>query len=121
MIPKAVGPYVPYKQVGDIVYISGQLPLNPETTKIETDDVSEQTRQCLLNLEAVLKEVGGTLSDVVSVNVALVDINEGKAMNLEYIKFFKPPLYPARMAFGVSGLPMDAKVEISAIAHLNQQ
>lgn len=121
MIPKAIGPYVPYKVVGDVVYICGQLPLNPETTTIEVDTVELQTRQCLLNIEAILKELGASLSDVVSTTVAISDINDGKEMNLEYIKFFKPPHYPARMAFGVSGLPMNAKVEIAAIAHLNQE
>lgn len=118
MIPKAIGPYVPYRIAGDTVYISGQLPLNPETATIETDDVTLQTRQALDNIVAILNEVGATLEDVVYVTVVLDDINDGKEMNLEYIKYFKPPNYPARMAYGISGLPMGAKVEISAVAHL---
>ena len=120
MIAKAVGPYVPYKEVNGFLYISAQLPLNPETTTIDSDDITLQTNQVLLNLESILKENGGDLSDVINTTVVITDMSEGKAMNLEYIKFFKPPNYPTRTVITSTELMMGAKVQISAIAYINK-
>lgn len=120
MIPKAVGPYSAYRKVDNIVYVSGQLPINPETSKVESEDVTLQTRQCLANLKAILNEVGGSFDNVVSVTVLLSDIEYFAEMNAEYGKYFTEGVYPARIAYGVSGLPLNAKVEIGAIVHLDK-
>lgn len=109
--PKAVGPYSPAIKVGDFIFLSGQLPVNPETGKIDSDDIKDQTRQCLLNAKALLEEVGIGFEYVLKTNVYLTDMNDFAAMNEVYAEFFQEP-YPARCAAGVNELALGAKVEI---------
>lgn len=116
-IPNAVGPYSAFRQAGDYLYISGQLGINPETSKIEGVTVEEQARQALENLKAILENNGLTMSNVVKTLVLLDNIDDFKAINEIYGQYFEQP-YPARSAFEVGKLPLGALVEIEAIAYI---
>ena len=118
-IPNAVGPYSAFRQAGDYLYISGQIGINPETSKIEGVTVEEQARQVLENLKAILENNGLTMSNVVKTLVLLDNIDDFKAVNEIYGQYFKEP-YPARSAFEVGKLPLGALVEIEAIAYTKQ-
>lgn len=113
-IPSAVGPYSAYRVVGDTVYISGQLGINPETNLLE-GDIKAQARQSLENLKAILNEVGMTMNNIVKTTVLLDDINDFVTVNEIYQEYFEKP-YPARSAFEVGKLPKGGLVEIEAIA-----
>lgn len=115
--PAAIGPYSQANQIGNTLYISGQLPLDPVTGKFVSDDIKGQTRQSLTNANAILNAAGFTLEDVVKVTVLLDDISEFSGMNDIYTEFFTSN-YPARVAFEVAKLPLNAKVEIEMIAIL---
>lgn len=118
--PAAVGPYSQAIQTGSLLFISGQIPLDPATGKLVSEqegDVREQTRQVLTNLKHILKEAGADMKDVVKTTVLLADIRDFEAMNGVYAEFFTEP-YPARAAFQVAALPKGAKVEIEAVASL---
>jgi 2-iminobutanoate/2-iminopropanoate deaminase len=110
-----VGPYSHAVAAGDIVYLSGQTPLDPKTGKLVAGDVGAQTAQCFENLANVLAAAGLTLDDVVKVNVFLTDIGDFAAMNAVYATKFAAP-YPARSTVGVAALPLGARVEIEMIA-----
>ncbi|MDR7866425.1 MAG: RidA family protein [Sporomusaceae bacterium] len=110
-----VGPYSHAVAAGDIVYLSGQTPLDPKTGKLVAGDVGDQTAQCFENLNNVLAAAGLTLDDVVKVNVFLTDIGDFAAMNAVYATKFAAP-YPARSTVGVAALPLGARVEIEMIA-----
>lgn len=114
--PKAVGPYSQAIEGDNIIITSGQLPINPETSKIDCEDIQGQTRQSLENVKAILKEVSKDLSDVIKTTVYLSDINDFSAMNEIYAQYFSEP-YPARSCFQVAALPMGAKVEIEVICN----
>lgn len=114
--PGAIGPYSQGVIAGDFVYVSGQLPIDVVTGAFAGDDVTSQTRQSLLNVEAILKEAGCTMNDVVKATVFLNDISDFSAMNDVYNTFFEAP-YPARAAFAVEALPKLALVEIEVIAY----
>lgn len=118
-IPNAVGPYSAFRQAGDYLYISGQLGINPETSKIECVTVEEQARQALENLKAILENNGLTMSNVVKTLVLLDNIDDFKAVNEIYGQYFEQP-YPARSAFEVGKLPLGALVEIEAIAYIKK-
>lgn len=113
--PAAIGPYSAYRVVGDLVFCSGQLPVDPETGNFPCECIKEQTKQSLKNVSAILEENGLTLANVVKTTVFLADIADFVAMNEVYGEFFKQP-YPARSAFAVKDLPKGAKVEIEVIA-----
>ena len=98
-----------------MVFVSGQLPINPETGEFPSDDVSEQTYQSLNNIREILKEAGYGMENVLKTTVFLQDMNDFAAMNAVYETFFTDP-YPARAAFQVAKLPKGAKVEIEAVA-----
>lgn len=112
--PKAVGPYSQAIELNGTLYASGQLPVNPETGKMP-DGIEAQTRQCLDNLGAILKEAGLCHNDIVKTTVLLDDIRNFAAMNAVYAEYF-PQDKPARMCYQVAALPMGAMVEIDAIA-----
>lgn len=112
--PGAIGPYSQGIQIGDFVYTSGQLPLDP-VTKEMPEHVQEQTKLCLENVKAVLEKVGLEMKHVVKTTVYLSDITEFSLMNEIYSQFFEAP-YPARSAFEVANLPLGAKVEIEVVA-----
>lgn len=111
----AVGPYSHGIESGDLVYLSGQTPIDPATGKLVTGNVSVQTAQCFENLFAVLEAGGLSEGNVIKVNVFLVDMNDFEAMNSVYKTKFTLP-YPARTTIGVASLPLGARVEIEMIA-----
>lgn len=113
--PAAIGPYSQAVVDDGLVFVSGQLPINPETGKFPSDNVSEQTSQSLKNIREILKEAGYGMENVMKTTVFLQDMNDFAAMNAVYEKFFTEP-YPARAAFQVAKLPQGAKVEIEAVA-----
>lgn len=112
--PAAIGPYSQAVKVGNFVFTSGQLPMDPATGKIE-GDIKAQTRMALTNLQRVLEAAGSSLDQVVKTTVFLADINEFADMNEVYATFFKN-VPPARSAFEAANLPKGAKVEIEAVA-----
>ncbi len=115
---ETVGPYSPAVRAGDFLFVSGQIGLVPETGAFRGPDIESQTRQALLNLEAVLRQAGADSSHVVQCNVFLTDIRDFPKMNLIYGGFFPDDRYPARSTMEVRALPRQAVVEIAAIALL---
>lgn len=113
--PEAVGPYAQGVWAGELLYLSGQTPLDPATGKLVEGDVRLQTQRVFDNLEAVLAGAGLTMHDVVKCNVYLVDMGDFAAMNEIYAKRFAAP-FPARSTVAVAGLPLGARVEIELIA-----
>ena len=113
--PKAIGPYSQAIQVGNLVYTSGQLPIDPTTGAFPEGGIKEQTRQSLSNIQAILEEAGLTMSNVVKATVFLADMNDFADMNAVYAEFFTQP-YPARSAVAVKTLPKNALVEIEVVA-----
>jgi len=113
--PKAIGPYSHAVRTGQLLFLSGQVPIDPATGNLVDGDISAQARRVMLNLEAVLKAAGLSLRDVVRTTIFLADMNDFAAVNAVYGTFFSDP-YPARATVQVSRLPKDARVEIDAIA-----
>lgn len=113
--PSAIGPYSQAIQVGNIVYTSGQIPIDPATGVFVDGGIKEQTRQSLLNVKAILEETGLTMANVVKTTVFMADMNDFADMNAVYAKFFAEP-YPARSAVAVKTLPKGALVEIEVVA-----
>ena len=112
--PKAVGPYSQAVEVNGTLYISGQLPINPETGKMP-ETIEEQTAQCIKNIGAILKEAGYTFDNVVKSTVLLDNIADFGAMNEVYASVYTKDM-PARVCYEVAKLPMGAKVEIETVA-----
>ena len=113
--PEAVGPYSQGVWAGDLLYLSGQAPLDPATGKLVEGDVGLQARRVFDNLEAVLASAGLATHDVVKCNVYLTDMDDFAAMNEIYGQRFTPP-FPARSTVAVAALPLGARVEIELIA-----
>jgi len=113
--PGAIGPYSQAVKTGNLVFCSGQIPIDPATGNFVSDDVAEQTEQVLKNLSAVLGAAGTDLNKVVKTTVFLADMNDFAAMNEVYAKFFDANK-PARATVQAARLPRDAKVEIECIA-----
>jgi len=113
--PSAIGPYSQAVKVGNMVFCSGQIPIDPATGEFNSDNVTEQTRQVLQNLSAVLEAAGTNLSNVVKTTVFLVDMNEFTQMNEVYAEFFSENK-PARATVQAARLPRDTRVEIDCIA-----
>lgn len=113
--PAAIGPYSQAIDAGSFVYLSGQLPIDPSTGQFPEGGIKEQTRQSLLNAQAILIEAGLDLQDVVKTTVLLSDITNFGPMNEVYAEMFSAP-FPARSAFAVRDLPKGALVEIEMIA-----
>jgi len=112
--PEAIGPYSPALKLGDFVYLSGQLPLDPQSGALISDDIQEQTYQVLKNIEAVLSEMNLETRHIVKTTVYLTNLEDFSAMNEIYATYFAQP-YPARACVQVSGLLKGAKVEIDAL------
>lgn len=112
---EAIGPYSQSVLAGNILFISGQLPINPETGKFAGNDIKSQTEQSLKNIESILEKAGCTMDNVVKTTVLLNDMGDFAKMNEVYAKFFTKD-YPARAAYEVAKLPKDALVEIEAVA-----
>jgi 2-iminobutanoate/2-iminopropanoate deaminase len=113
--PSAIGPYSQAVEVNGTMYISGQIPLIPGTGKLIEGDISVQTEQVMKNIGEILKEAGYSYNDVIKTTCLLSDINDFKAMNEVYGKYF-PGTMPARSAFSVKGIPMGSLIEIETIA-----
>ena len=113
--PKAIGPYSPAVRAGQLLFISGQVPLDPATGAMVDGDVAAQTRRVLDNVGALLTAAGRSFAHVVRTTVFLADMNDFAAVNEVYGTYFSEP-YPARATVQVARLPKDARVEIDAIA-----
>ncbi len=113
--PQAVGPYSQGIDSGELVFVSGQLPIDPATGAFPDGDIQARTRQVIRNVEAVLRKSGCGLDHVVKTTVFLVDMGDFQAMNEVYAEHFQQP-YPARSVFQVGALPKGADVEMEAIA-----
>ena len=113
--PAAIGPYSQAIQVGNLVFASGQIPIDPATGSFVAGGVKEQARQSLTNVKAILDEAGLTLDNVVKTTVFLADMNDFADVNAVYAEFFAE-LYPARSAVAVKTLPKGALLEIEVIA-----
>ena len=113
--PAAIGPYSQAIRVGNIIFTSGQIPIDPTTGAFVEGGIKEQTRQSLLNVKAILNEAGTTMDHVIKTTVFMADMNDFAEMNSVYSEFFNTP-YPARSAVAVKTLPKGALVEIEVIA-----
>ncbi len=113
--PAAIGPYSQAIQAGNLIFVSGQIPVDPATGEFAGKDITTQTRQSLTNVKAILEQAGYTCADVVKTTVLLADMGDFAAMNAVYAEFFSEP-FPARAAFAVKSLPKGALVEIEAVA-----
>ncbi|MBS4750437.1 RidA family protein [Carnobacteriaceae bacterium zg-ZUI78] len=113
--PAAIGPYSQAIQVGNTVYVSGQLPICVETGEFAGSTIEEQTKQSLENIQFILSEAGLTMKNVVKTTVLLKDIADFTKMNDVYASYFSAP-FPARAAYQVAALPKDALIEIEVIA-----
>jgi len=113
--PAAIGPYSQGIRAGNLLFVSGQIPLVPGTKTLVEGGIAEQTEQALRNVAAVLEAAGSSLARVVKVTVFLADLSEFAAMNEVYARHFPAPS-PARSTLAVKTLPMNARVEIDAIA-----
>lgn len=113
--PKAIGPYSQAVRAGQLLFVSGQVPLDPATGRIVDGDIAAQTRRVFANLGAVLAAGGRSFADVVRTTVFLADMNDFAAVNAVYGEYFAEP-YPARATVQVARLPKDARVEIDVIA-----
>jgi 2-iminobutanoate/2-iminopropanoate deaminase len=117
--PTAVGPYAHAVKTGDLLFCSGQIPLDPNTGElVGQDDVAAQARRCMENLAVVAVAGGGELRNAVRCTVYLADMADFAAVNEVYAEYFDESGFPARVAYGVSALPRGAKVEIDAIVAL---
>ncbi len=113
--PTAIGPYSPAIRTGQLLFVSGQVPIDPSTGNLIDGDIAAMTRRVLDNVGALLKAGGLTFADVVRTTVFLADMNDFAGMNEVYGTYFSQP-YPARATVQVSRLPKDSRVEIDVIA-----
>lgn len=114
----AIGPYSQAIKVGNLVFTSGQLPID-YIGELVSSDISDQTQQCLENVQAILEEAGSDMSQVVKCTVFVMDMNDFDSINKVYATFFEKP-YPARTLVEVSKLPKNAKIEIEAVAVIEE-
>ncbi len=115
--PQAIGTYSQAVKCGDRVYLSGQIPLVPETMEMVAGDIEQQIRRVFDNLQAVSRAAGGSLADVAKLNVFLTDLGHFPIVNQVMAEYFHEP-YPARAAIGVASLPKNAGVEMDAVLEL---
>ena len=115
--PQAIGTYSQAVQVGETVYLSGQIPLDPASMTLVEGGVDKQIRQVFANLSAVTEAAGGSLNNIVKLNIFLTDLADFPTVNEIMAEYFNEP-YPARAAIGVAALPKDALVEMDAIMTL---
>lgn len=112
--PGAVGPYSQAIRNGELLFVSGQLPIDPATGKFPSEDAVEQAHQCLRNLDAIAKAAGSDLTKTLKTTVLLTDLGDFAAVNEVYAKYFDAP-FPARACYEVKALPRGAKIEIEAV------
>lgn len=118
LAPEALGPYSQAVEAGGFLFVSGQLPINPATGKIEATTIEEQTIQIFSNIEAILKAAGLTLNHVVRMEVFLADLSHFTAMNTIYASYFTGPTKPARHTIQAAKLPLNSLIEITCTALL---
>jgi 2-iminobutanoate/2-iminopropanoate deaminase len=112
--PAAIGPYSQAVRHGDLLFVSGQLPIDPATGAFNSEDAVDQMRQCLANIAAIAQAAGTDLSKTIKTTILLTDLSGFAAINDVYGEAFSAP-YPARATFEVSALPKGAKVEVEAV------
>jgi 2-iminobutanoate/2-iminopropanoate deaminase len=117
LAPKAIGPYSQAIRAGSLVFVSGQVPIDPATGAIVGEGIAAQTRRVFQNIGEILKAGGASFDHVVRTTVFLADMDDFAAMNEVYATFFAPP-FPARATVQVSRLPRDARIEVDVIASL---
>ena len=115
--PNAIGPYSQAVRVGDTVYLSGQIPLVPQTMELVEGDIEARARRVFDNLAAVMQEAGGSLSDIVKLTIYLVDLEQFGQVNEVMAEYFDAP-FPSRATVAVAALPKGAPIEVEAVAHL---
>jgi reactive intermediate/imine deaminase len=115
--PQAIGPYSQAVRAGDTVYLSGQIPLDPETMQLVSGDIEAEIHQVFKNLEAVAEAAGGSLANAVKVNVFLTDLGHFAKVNEIMASYCTQP-FPARAAVGVAQLPRGARVEVECVLYL---
>jgi len=115
--PQAIGTYSQAVKIDNTVYISGQIPLVPETMEVVEGDFANHVRQVFLNLSAIAEAAGGNINDLVKINIFLTDLNNFATVNEVMAEFFKQP-YPARAALEISALPKGVQVEADAVMAL---
>ena len=113
-IPAAIGPYATYREAGDLVFVSGQLPVNGMTGEIEATEIKGQTKQVMENIQLILNELGANFDQIVKTTCFLTDLGGFVSFNEVYGEYFKGD-YPARSAFQVCALPKGALVEIEFV------
>lgn len=117
-VPSAIGPYSQAMACGETVYLSGQIPLNPKTMQLCSEDIDLQINQVLENLMALCQAAGGSLAQLVKVTIYLTDLNHFPLVNEAMARYFTPP-YPARSTIGVFALPRGAKIEMDGVLMLS--
>ena len=115
--PNAIGPYSQAVRVGDTVYLSGQIPLDPQTMELVEGDIGARAKRVFANLTAVMQEAGGSLSDIVKLTIYLVDLEQFGQVNEVMAEYFDAP-FPSRATVAVAALPKGAPIEVEAVAHL---
>lgn len=115
--PAAIGTYSQAVKIGTTVYLSGQIPLDPTTMQLVSEDFAEQAHQVFKNLAAVCEAAGGTINDMVKVNIFLTDLSKFATVNETMAQYYDQP-YPARAAVQVSALPRGAQIEIDGVMEL---
>ncbi len=115
--PKAIGPYSQAIQVGQLVFISGQIPLDPETGELCSSMIADQAHQVFKNLQAICQEAGGDLQHLVKITIYLLDLSHFEIVNQIMQSYFKAP-FPARVTLGVASLPRQSHIEIEGIMAL---
>lgn len=118
LAPAAIGTYSQAVRCGNTVYLSGQIPLDPQTMQLCSEEIRMQINQVFENLSAVCEAAGGNLAQLVKINVYLTDLNHFPLVNEAMTRYFAEP-YPARAAIGVSALPRAAQVEVDGVMVLN--
>jgi len=115
--PAAIGPYSQAIAAGGFVFVSGQLPIDPETGKIPDDSIAHRAHLCLRNMRSIAEAAGCSLCDAVKTTIFLTDLNDFKAVNAVYAEYFGDP-FPARSTVQVAALPLGSDIEIEAVFHL---
>lgn len=116
--PAAIGPYSQAVRAGDTVYLSGQIPVDPDTGELVAGDIEAQARQAFANLKAICEQAGGSLDDVVRAGLYLTDLSQFAKVNAVMAEYFQTP-YPARSTIEVPALPKGAKFEVDAVMVLS--
>lgn len=117
--PAAIGPYAQARSVNGLLFVSGQLPIDPATGKFSSEDPVEQMRQCLRNLAAIAAAAGTSLANCVKTTVLVTDLSRFADINAAYGEAFSAP-YPARATFQVAALPLGAQIEVEAVIALDR-